>query len=218
MVTLLFLTNIFYNSSWAALHPTNLILDILSSCAHLLYFPFKSGDEDYKIALTRLYLENQMLAHFMHTLCYICNLTKSYIPLKQTTAHTTIIDNNNNNKHRNNDCDTLTLKSIENDPVLLSHTQSILMVAFKLCCDPINLHGTDSTDEIMYQYSVYDIINEEGLTCRKILGKQLINLLFGSDLDDYEPEVKAVGRIVVFVCMFLSFYVFIYSLTLLAMA
>ncbi|CAH8847527.1 unnamed protein product [Trichobilharzia szidati] len=183
-------------SSWAALHPTNLILDILSSCAHLLYFPFKTGDEDYKIALTRLYLENQMLAHFMHTLCNICNLTKSYTPLKQTTAHTTIVDNNNNNKHRNNDGDTLTLKSIENDPVLLSHTQSILMVAFKLCCDPINLHGTDNTDEIMYQYSVYDIINEEGLTCRKILGKQLINLLFGSDLDDYEPEVKAIHELI----------------------
>ncbi|CAH8563483.1 unnamed protein product [Heterobilharzia americana] len=175
-------------SSWVSLHPTNLVLDILSSCAHLLYYPYKNGEEDYKIALTKLYLENQMLSHFIHGICNVCNLTKSHTPSKHNTDNTQSDDSNRNNS--------ITLQSLENDPVLLSHTQSILVIAFKLCCDPINLHGIDNKDEIIHQYGVYDLVNEEGLTCRKILGKQLINLLFGSDLDDYEPEVKATHELI----------------------
>ncbi|KAH8875648.1 Serine/threonine-protein kinase 36 [Schistosoma japonicum] len=131
-----------------------------------------------------------MLVYFIHSLCNVYNLTNSHTPHKQnlntTQLNNTFISNNNKSKYF------ITLKSLDNDPVLLAHTQSILMIAFKLCCIPIDLHGVDNSDDILPLYSVmYDTSNDEGLTCQKNLGKQLVNLLFGSDLDDYEPEVKA---------------------------
>ncbi|CAH8496778.1 unnamed protein product [Schistosoma turkestanicum] len=180
-------------SAWAALHPTDLVLDILNSCAHLLYFPYKNVEEEYKIALTKLYLENHMLTHFVHTLCHIYNLTNSYTPYKQNTNNTYLNNTIINNKCKN----IITLKSLDNDPVLLAHTQSILLIAFRLCFNPINLHGIECSDDISHLHGLYDLINEEeGLIYQKNLGKQLINLLFGSDLDDYEPEVKATHELI----------------------
>lgn len=131
-----------------------------------------------------------MLSHFIHSLCHIYNLTNSHTSYKKNSNNTYL-----NNIIINNKCKNIvTLKSLDNDPVLLAHTQSILMIAFKLCCNPISLHGTENSDDISNLYGLYETLSEEeGLVYQKILGKQLINLLFGSDLDDYEPEVKAVG-------------------------
>ncbi|CAH8538316.1 unnamed protein product [Schistosoma curassoni] len=180
-------------SSWAALHPTDLVLDILSSCAHLLYFPYKNAEEEYQISLTKVYIENHMLSHFIHSLCHIYNLTNSHTSYKKNSNNTYL-----NNIIINNKCKNIvTLKSLDNDPVLLAHTQSILMIAFKLCCNPISLHGTENSDDISNLYGLYETLSEEeGLVYQKTLGKQLINLLFGSDLDDYEPEVKATHELI----------------------
>ncbi|XP_018650781.1 serine/threonine kinase [Schistosoma mansoni] len=173
-------------SSWAALHPTDLVLDILSSCAHLLYFPYKNADEE-------VYVENHLLTHFIHSLCNIYNLTNSHTSYKKNSNNTYLNNSIINNKCKN----IITLKSLDNDPVLLAHTQSILLIAFKLCCNPINLHGTENSGDISNLYGLYETLSEEqGLIYQKTLGKQLINLLFGSDLDDYEPEVKATHELI----------------------